>query len=183
MLYSLLKGLLAIWPFLKEVVLGNADLKEVVRKNKIITAMTVLNILLFLMFLYMADKVISYNTAAGTTYHQRELMKYQLEVEQGKVKTLSDDLELERTRSVRFEAKYAESLIIVTDLTNALLARDGKTPAVRREAAQATPETSQIVDRIEALKRDEVPPASPAPSTPTSNEALPPFDAGGPRHR
>jgi len=183
MLYSLLKGLLAIWPFLKEVVLGNADLKEVVRKNKIITAMTVLNILLFLMFLYMADKVITYNTAAGTTFHQKEMMKYQLEVEQGKVKTLVEDLELERTRSVRFEAKYAESLLLVTDLTNALLARDGKTPAVRREAANATPETSQLVDRIEALKRDEVPPAPPVTTTEPGPTVTPAFDTGGRRRR
>lgn len=79
MLLALYKFFLVAWPFVKEVLLGGKDIKHEARKNKTATALFVVNICLFILFVYSLDQATIYSNKSRELHSQLGVLKVRLE--------------------------------------------------------------------------------------------------------
>lgn len=78
MFWSLLKDPTAILAFIKEMLLGDSDLSRVVRRNKLTTTFVVLNVLMFILLVFMTRQANYLTTEVVAKKHEIQTLKDQL---------------------------------------------------------------------------------------------------------
>lgn len=111
MLVSILKGIITLWPFLKELVLGNQDLRNHVRRNKGSTFLLAALFIMFLLFLFIADAALTTGKALQQAEHEKSLLSVKYE---GAIKDIEEIRESKDDYSRRLDLAGVE----ITELKN-----------------------------------------------------------------
>ena len=126
MLLGILKGIIALWPFLKELVLGNQEFRNHVRRNKVSTFLMVALVIMFLLFLFIADAAIEANKGLQEAQHEIKVLEVRLEG----LRTTTHDLEADKTEfKTRLDALEREKEALKSaneELIAKLLVSEGK---------------------------------------------------------
>lgn len=123
MLLTLYKFFLVAWPFVKEVLLGGKDIKHEARKNKTATALFVVNICLFVLFIYSLDQAAIYSNKTRALHNELGVLKVRLEnaeastgVPKERLESLEQALETYKTNAELYRDTIDELKQDVLDL-------------------------------------------------------------------
>lgn len=164
MLVGILKGIIALWPFLKELVLGNQELRNHVRRNKVSTFLLVTLFIMFLLFLFIADSAVTANRALQEVTNENKVLKVKLESLEQAIVELRAAREESKGRIDALEKENDSIELRNSELVARLLSKDNaadrepnpaRAPASRvRPAAKpaATTTRSKVADSLNRLR-------------------------------
>lgn len=150
MLLIIIRTVIALWPFIKENVLGNREIEYLSARNRPMTLMLVSVLILFGLFVYITDHAFVSHNDLRVAENKIKVMAVQLEENAGKhaVRDVNRNLLLRRIAELEeINLMYAEQLLEVRLQNNALLQ---SRPPPQKSTPQSRP--SRAVQRYNQLK-------------------------------
>lgn len=137
-LLTFFKGIAVLWPFLKEILIGNKKIREALIRNKLSTFFTLANIFTFILFVYAFGEARTKDAVIATL--------------RGEVKTVETSIREQKEqyeRQLREKDDYYKPLLVAKDAeTAALKARVdavvGRFDLILKQAER----DSQVIDTL-----------------------------------
>ncbi|MBN22488.1 MAG: hypothetical protein CL678_14485 [Bdellovibrionaceae bacterium] len=123
MLVGLLKGMAILWPFLKELLIGNKEeVKLQARRNKTAVMLSLALVAMFLIFLYITDEALQKNKELQDALYAKTLLEV-------KLSSIENDRDIHRYRTDEYNKR-------VTDMEAELLQCRGKVDELEEERGE-----------------------------------------------